>query len=689
MSFDDLYNKLRSLELDVRIGHSYGVKAAAAPTHSAFYRSCQLLVLVVSDALLSLLDGFLLRTGQKEKKEWEVKFEATLARFEKWKESSKNLEKLINSSMSTRTKIGLGFKEYFRKDEVFDLSTPSIFYPEPVEDDKPSLLMVVKAGGDAYSSIPPSLNLICHTPYKSTRETHLQTQRPMHPVIQASRPRPKTLPAVDIKTLPESMLKTQTQSAGSSQIPCLENVELIPLASKETDQQSIRWVILVHIDNIGQWVGFVKLGGGMVRIDERHHKDIKLDLKCLLYTDSLCLQKTSNYYDEVQYAKETLDNPPYGTEVILLCNPSGRFLLLLVKKPAGPGQSSVSTIYFCWTSVLYKSMILHVLLGTILRAQMKTIHDILSHLMCARNQLSSGIHILHSYHLRILIGLLLCKKEATVHQPARKKLVLTSWKTCHKEKIGFEEQEGCPEGIVSKGNKQVWLHREHKTREGPLNMMRKIEEEVMSLSLKALKILDFPEACLQSGKAYLYMESVRSATTPYEAAKTKLKDESDPPVNCKKQTIVATSSTEAEYVAAASCCAQVLWIQNQLLDYGFNFMNTKIFIDNQSTICIVKKLVSAGRSMILLVVILSAGCFVSAGCVFLLSAWFLLLVDSFCWLNTFLLLALFMLSIHLFMLLNCFCCAQFDIAGWLVSATSQFVFAGSLQSCWCHNVSAA
>nr|GEU58086.1 putative ribonuclease H-like domain-containing protein [Tanacetum cinerariifolium] len=62
-------------------------------------------------------------------------------------------------------------------------------------------------------------------------------------------------------------------------------------------------------------------------------------------------------------------------------------------------------------------------------------------------------------------------------------------------------------------------------------------------------------------------------------------------LQCKKQTIVANSTTEAEYVAAASCYGQVLWIQNQMLDYRFNFMNTKIYIDNESTICIVKNLV--------------------------------------------------------------------------------------------------
>nr|GEZ78932.1 hypothetical protein [Tanacetum cinerariifolium] len=123
------------------------------------------------------------------------------------------------------------------------------------------------------------------------------------------------------------------------------------------------------------------------------------------------------------------------------------------------------------------------------------------------------------------------------------------------------------------------------------------------------------------------MESMRIATTPYEVLKHKSKDEPNDAVNvylfrsmigslmyliaskpdimfavsdCSRHQLEAYSdsdyagshgdrkSTTAEYVAAASCCGQVLWIQNQMLDYGFNFMNTRIFIDNQSTICIVK-----------------------------------------------------------------------------------------------------
>ncbi|GJT41648.1 putative ribonuclease H-like domain-containing protein [Tanacetum coccineum] len=57
---------------------------------------------------------------------------------------------------------------------------------------------------------------------------------------------------------------------------------------------------------------------------------------------------------------------------------------------------------------------------------------------------------------------------------------------------------------------------------------------------------------------------------------------------CKKQNVVANSTTKAEYIAASHCYGQVLWIQNQMLDYRFNFMQTKIHVDNESAICVVK-----------------------------------------------------------------------------------------------------
>ena len=54
----------------------------------------------------------------------------------------------------------------------------------------------------------------------------------------------------------------------------------------------------------------------------------------------------------------------------------------------------------------------------------------------------------------------------------------------------------------------------------------------------------------------------------------------------KKQNSVSTSTAEAEYVAVGSCCAQVLWMRNQLLDYDLQLSKIPIYYDNTSAIAI-------------------------------------------------------------------------------------------------------
>ncbi|KAI3774007.1 hypothetical protein L1987_48549 [Smallanthus sonchifolius] len=44
---------------------------------------------------------------------------------------------------------------------------------------------------------------------------------------------------------------------------------------------------------------------------------------------------------------------------------------------------------------------------------------------------------------------------------------------------------------------------------------------------------------------------------------------------------ISISTCEAEYIAAASCCSQILWIQQQLRDYGLNFTGTPMSIDKK------------------------------------------------------------------------------------------------------------
>nr|GFB72910.1 ribonuclease H-like domain-containing protein [Tanacetum cinerariifolium] len=101
---------------------------------------------------------------------WEVKFVESLARFDKWKKSSKNLAKLKYSSMSTRTKLGLGFKEYIGSDEVCDLSTPSFFDPKPENREVKSLYERFVKAGKMHEVPPPITGTFMPTSYKSNLE---------------------------------------------------------------------------------------------------------------------------------------------------------------------------------------------------------------------------------------------------------------------------------------------------------------------------------------------------------------------------------------------------------------------------------------------------------------------------------------------------------------------------------------
>ena len=64
----------------------------------------------------------------------------------------------------------------------------------------------------------------------------------------------------------------------------------------------------------------------------------------------------------------------------------------------------------------------------------------------------------------------------------------------------------------------------------------------------------------------------------------------------KKHQTVSNSTVEAEYIAAGSCCAQILWIRNQLRDYGFMLSKIPILCDNISVIAISNNLVQHPRT---------------------------------------------------------------------------------------------
>nr|GEV32254.1 retrovirus-related Pol polyprotein from transposon TNT 1-94 [Tanacetum cinerariifolium] len=54
----------------------------------------------------------------------------------------------------------------------------------------------------------------------------------------------------------------------------------------------------------------------------------------------------------------------------------------------------------------------------------------------------------------------------------------------------------------------------------------------------------------------------------------------------KKQDCTSMSSAEAEYVSLSTCCAQVLWMRTQLIDYGFHFDKIPMYCDSKAAIAI-------------------------------------------------------------------------------------------------------
>ncbi|GJS70594.1 retrovirus-related pol polyprotein from transposon TNT 1-94 [Tanacetum coccineum] len=54
----------------------------------------------------------------------------------------------------------------------------------------------------------------------------------------------------------------------------------------------------------------------------------------------------------------------------------------------------------------------------------------------------------------------------------------------------------------------------------------------------------------------------------------------------KNQDCTALSTAEAEYVTLSACCAQVIWMRIQLLDYGYKFNKIPMYCDSKSAITI-------------------------------------------------------------------------------------------------------
>ncbi|GJS30512.1 putative ribonuclease H-like domain-containing protein, partial [Tanacetum coccineum] len=214
LSFDDLYYKLKTLEVDIKGYSTFSSSQSVGPSHSAFctqlsrklrkmdfdkkgiargsnieeahdgqsngviaskefgmIAGCDTEDAIEEGAakIYNLITGantkevstagdageFALMgvTSETAKKDLQTKLDNHLVQTKKWRTSSKNMFRLVDSSMSVRTKVGLGFTNYIGENELgWDESAFSVFttnseeVEEPMSNDSTPVHLTARTG---------------------------------------------------------------------------------------------------------------------------------------------------------------------------------------------------------------------------------------------------------------------------------------------------------------------------------------------------------------------------------------------------------------------------------------------------------------------------------------------------------------------------------------------------------------
>ncbi|GJU88940.1 retrovirus-related pol polyprotein from transposon TNT 1-94 [Tanacetum coccineum] len=131
----------------------------------------------------------------------------------------------------------------------------------------------------------------------------------------------------------------------------------------------------------------------------------------------------------------------------------------------------------------------------------------------------------------------------------------------------------------------------------------KLKEEIYVKQLQALRAVSSPTMCANCIKPFMDLNKLQEhgfdlkgySNSDYVGCNMDKKSTSGAHQliggklvcwSAKKQQSIAMSSAEAEYIAAAGCCANILWMKSQFTDYDIIYDKVPIFCDNTSAIAI-------------------------------------------------------------------------------------------------------